>query len=166
MALEAGVSPMLRLLFSPEEWQRAHVRHCWSRAGLHTPSNAPPLSSLLFFTCHSSSLRSTRQEWKDSSQWIMLFSASVEMLMAQHLLLFRSLISASVWLCKASVRTAHLTARESYVTLIIWKGKWNITLERLGQRCHPPPCNVCDSTSTRNSSHSASTPFVLLIDCQ
>lgn len=157
---------MLRLLLSQEGWQRAHVRLCWCRPGLHTPSKAPPLSSPLFFTCHSSSVRSTRQEWKDSSPWIMLFSASVEMLMAQHLLLFRSLTFASVWLCKASVRTSPLTARKSYETLLIWKGKWNITLERLGQRCHPPPCHVYDSTSTRNSSHSAPAPFVLLMDCQ
>lgn len=102
MPLETGISPMLRLLFSQERWERVHVRHCWCRPRLHTPSNAPPLSSLLFFSCQSSSLRSTRQEWKDSSQWIMLFSASVEMLMAQHLLLFRSPTFASIWLCKAS----------------------------------------------------------------
>lgn len=128
-----GGLTMLRLLFSQERWQRAHLRHCWCRPRLHMPRNAPPLSSLLFFTCQSSSLRSTGQEWKDSSQWITLFSASVEMLMAQHSLLFRSPTFASVWLCKASVRTSHLTARKSYETLIIWKGKLNITFERLGQ---------------------------------
>lgn len=136
-----GVSPMLRLLFSPERWQRVHPRPCWCTPRLHTPSDAPPLSPLLFFTCQSSSWRSTRQEWKDSSRWIMLFSASVEMLMAQHSLSFRSPTFASVWLCKASVRTSHLTARKSYETLIVSKGKLNITLERLGQM--PPfsmPC--------------------------
>lgn len=121
--LETGVSPMLRLLFSQERRQRAHLRHCWCRPKLHTPSNASPLSSLLFFTCQSSSLRSTRQEWKDSSQWIMLFSASVEMLMAQHSFLFKSPTFACIWLCKASVRTSHLTARKSYETLVVWKGK-------------------------------------------
>lgn len=124
---------MLRLLFSQERRQRAHLRHCWCRPRLHMPSNAPPLSSLLFFTCQSSSLRSTRQEWKDSSQWIMLFSASVEMLMAQHSFLFKSPTFACIWLCKASVRTSHLTPRKSYETLVIWKGKLNITLGRLGQ---------------------------------
>lgn len=166
MPWEQGLSPMLRFLFSQETWPRAHVRLCCCRPRLHTPSNAPPLSALLFFTCQSSSLRSTRQKWKDSSLWIMLFSASVEMLLAQHSLLFRSPTFASIWLCKVSVRTSHLTARKSYETPLIWKGKWNITLQRLGLRCHPSPCHVYDSTSTRNSSHSAPTPFVLLVDCQ
>lgn len=103
--------PMLRLLFSQERWQRVHVRHCWCRPRLHTPSDAPPLSSLLFFTFQSCSLRSTRQEWKDSSQWIMLFSDSMEMLMAQLSLLF-SLPLLPLFHC-AKHLLEHLTARKS-----------------------------------------------------